>query len=289
LPTQKPKVVVNCIFNPDSNWLVNLSFTGKFTDTSFDKINNASVFISDEIGNIIVLTNAGKGNYTINSKPLANKLYSLKVKVAGYDSIFASDKIPNANYQELSFILDSLNKTPVLVGNEIFDLNNLRLKIQDTNTINEIYKFNLITKYDNLSNTIYANWERNNLLFTTDNSLLPLNKLGAFLIAGDKNFNVPVELPLYCVYAKFLENGISVDSILRLDNFNSIKVIPPVVLSAYLDITKLSKPNYLYQMALLKQKLSTGELFGSYSNSFTNVQNGLGVFAGQNTIRKKVF
>lgn len=290
VPYTKPKVVVNCIFNPDSNWQVSLSLSGKFTDTSFVKINNAMVFIVDDQANTINLTNTNNGNYTINSKPIAGKTYYLKVKVAGYDTIFAQDKIPNKNITVFDLSIDSLNKTTILIGNDKVELNEVLIKLQDTNTTSPIYRFDHIQKINNLNNTIYADYELlNGGLSTSDNTLKPLGKNLEFLISESKNFILPQTLQVFCVYNYTDRFGIGVDSILQLDQNTRIKIIPPVVLTTYIDITQLSKSNYLYQMALLKQKLSTGELFGSYQNSYTNIKNGLGIFAGQYTIRKKLY
>jgi hypothetical protein len=96
LPQEKDSLVINCLFNPDSSWMVNVSATQPVTNTSikFALINNATIHLYENQTYVGAFTNAGKGNYTLHSKPKVGKQYKITVSAPGYEAVYAEDSIP---------------------------------------------------------------------------------------------------------------------------------------------------------------------------------------------------
>jgi hypothetical protein len=260
----KPKIVINCIFSNTENWLVKLNYSGNITDTFFSPIDNAIIHINDENNNLIVLQHTINGNYVIAQKPKVNKQYIIKVKVPNFDTVYASDKIPLNNYSITNFNVDSVLTEEIFIdGDGMSNLNPIKFNINDFNQTIVYYKIepkafrSFLNPYTRIIDTTYESY----FTRSTEKRWLPLNKPNLFYVSDNSYFkNSTCKIPLYF-------------------NFNYSK--NQGYYSFGLEIKVLSSHNYLYQMALLKQKLSTGELFGNYTNAYTNITNGLGIFAGE--------
>lgn len=94
IPNLPTKVVVNCLFNPDSMMIVHVSLTGKSTDSQFPLVSNAELWLYEN-GALIQYTNSlSDSYYSMNYYPKVGKTYSLKVKVPDFDTVFAQSSIP---------------------------------------------------------------------------------------------------------------------------------------------------------------------------------------------------
>lgn len=98
LPVEKPKLVVNSIFNADSILTVNVTKSRPSSEPGYDfeKVENAIVEVFKDKESLGLLTYAGKGNYrssaTFPNEP--NTAYKLLVKAAGFETAEASEIMP---------------------------------------------------------------------------------------------------------------------------------------------------------------------------------------------------
>ncbi len=87
--------VVNCIFNSDSVFKVQISLSKQITDDNNYFVDNARATILTDDGNTINFTYTGEnGIYKSTERPFVGILYKLKVSIPEFKDIFAEDKIP---------------------------------------------------------------------------------------------------------------------------------------------------------------------------------------------------
>ena len=95
-----PRIVVNSLFTNDSLWAANISRSvGVLETTSYTSINDADVSIFDGNGvQVTTLTNQGDGLYTspTGAMPVADELYTIEVSAPEYTPVSATNRIPAA-------------------------------------------------------------------------------------------------------------------------------------------------------------------------------------------------
>jgi hypothetical protein len=96
VPDANREVIVTCLFNPDDKWELTLSETKRMPEDKDIFIDDASVEVISETGEIIALNYLGeKGLYTSDSYPEMGKTYTLKVDIPGHKEITAKSKVPD--------------------------------------------------------------------------------------------------------------------------------------------------------------------------------------------------
>lgn len=89
IPIEKPKLVVNAFFNPDSVWTASLSLSRHILDNDnfYEGAPNAEISILDEQGVLVTTLSRTTGGrpdrYVSNQKPEAGKQYTIQVKIPG--------------------------------------------------------------------------------------------------------------------------------------------------------------------------------------------------------------
>ena len=95
-----PRIVVNSLFTNDSIWAAHISRSvGVLETTSYTTIDDANVNIFDANANLVTtLTHQGNGLYTSPTglTPQANQSYTIEASASGYESVNASNSIPSA-------------------------------------------------------------------------------------------------------------------------------------------------------------------------------------------------
>lgn len=92
---EKPKLVVNCLFNPDSAWKIFVGKSMYINDTSnASVIKNANITLSGN-GRLIHLTYLDSGYYVSDLKPKAGVKYTIEVTSPGFHAVEAADSIPD--------------------------------------------------------------------------------------------------------------------------------------------------------------------------------------------------
>ncbi len=93
----KKQVVAVGTPNPDSVLSVRLTYSLRpDTTSSYQGITNAEVSFLEDGVVLGKVSNASKGVYSFNKRPVAGKTYAIKVNVPGFDEIYAEDTIPQA-------------------------------------------------------------------------------------------------------------------------------------------------------------------------------------------------
>ncbi len=97
LPENRPVLVANSLFNPDSVWQVRLYKSKSSLDRDpIEAVSNASVRIMDGENLVALLTHVGGAMYRArtNKTPRPGGTYTLKATAPGFDPIEASDFVP---------------------------------------------------------------------------------------------------------------------------------------------------------------------------------------------------
>jgi hypothetical protein len=98
LPVEKPRLVVNSVFNADSLLTVNVTKSRASSEPGhdFEKVENASVEVFKNKKSLGYLIYAGKGNYRSTSTFLnePNAEYSLKVQAAEFETAESNEILP---------------------------------------------------------------------------------------------------------------------------------------------------------------------------------------------------
>jgi hypothetical protein len=91
IPSSSPKLVVNCGITTDSSWSIFVGRTVPLFDEHTPKyINGANISLSADDGTLIPLANTGNGIYTSAQKPLLGKEYRVEVNVEGFPGVSAT-------------------------------------------------------------------------------------------------------------------------------------------------------------------------------------------------------
>lgn len=258
----KPSIVVNSIFTINQPWLINVSLSKDVFDAidTFETVKNANVFIVENSnGRIISLAHIGNGQYFSDKyTPLVDKSYTLHVEVEGYDVVTAISKSPK--HAEVTDIVREVveisGREAQKVSFQILD-NDLNYYIwgllsnDNKNSFDTTYKSSPVNLVKSLqSNTDIASIYKNNLEGVGD---AEANEGGAFSTIDTE--------------------GIGADGVSETDSTSLIK---------YLRILTASKELYEYYKSVERFRTS-GNHNTSFSTSpriYSNVENGLGLFAG---------
>lgn len=93
----KKQVVAVGTPNPDSVLSVRLTYSLRpDTAAMYQGITNAEVSFMEDGVVLGKVSNAPKGVYSFNKRPVAGKTYAIRVNVPGFDQIYAEDSIPQA-------------------------------------------------------------------------------------------------------------------------------------------------------------------------------------------------
>lgn len=180
----KPKIVVNSIFKPGEDWVVNLSSSRDFLvkDSEIRNIENATVTVIEKSnGRELRLNHVGNGKYVSKIyPPVADKTYELIVESDGFETVNASSKAPNkANV--INVISDVVDQKTTKVNFEVkgntnnyliwnFINSNPKNPIDSTFTGNPKSLVTGIIKYNNISNYLGGLTESTNNAITQEGS-----------------------------------------------------------------------------------------------------------------------
>ena len=180
----KPKIVVNSIFKPGEDWVVNLSSSRDFLvkDSEIRTIENATVTVIEKSnGRELRLNHVGNGKYVSEIyPPLADRTYELIVEADGFETVKATSKAPNkANV--INVISDVVDQKTTKVNFEVkgntdnyliwnFINSNPKNPIDSTFTGNPKSLVTGIIKYNNISNYLGGLTESANNAITQEGS-----------------------------------------------------------------------------------------------------------------------
>ncbi len=87
--------VVNGLLSPDSTLSVNISGLLEVNQSYSESVSNASVLITDSTENVLSLLPVGQGTYRLDYLPQKGMTYSLQVDIPNQKSMFSTTTIPS--------------------------------------------------------------------------------------------------------------------------------------------------------------------------------------------------
>jgi len=264
----KPTPVISCFFSPDSVFSIKLSFTKKITDFENKLIKNAEVNIYSENSDTIkCLYTWQNGIFKSKEKPVANTTYKLVVKIEDYPTISAYDKIPQSTpITDVEYLnqYDPASSEDVQMSSVFF---------KDDIEIENFYNCSVFGFWND---TIYYHGGYFDISLIKD----PI-----ILAEGDLQYH-----PQSFFFSDITINGQSTSLTIPYGSDNDI------------ELRTTSKNYYLYQKYWVKHLYNQQNdnnasnatyefdvlpllFMGEPVEMFTNIENGLGIFAGYSADR----
>lgn len=314
------QIVVNGIFSPDSIWKVHVAFSGAVTgDQDQDRqlflppVTNAEVVITDGAGQQLALEHVGAGNYRAGVYPEAGMTYRLLVTVPGLDPISAESYIPQmADSLSAQWDLSqAVRKSDDWGG--VFNTFRMSIAFQDPPDEPNFYRLGLVYLDSCLctvsgqftfsgQDTLVVDPLRGRLKpWFFEPSELPEASLQApgNILLTDESFEGQyrswdifsadtsylfynsLQLPLTMLSGTnryVLDLSAKVDSaFLAAGGRGSTQRL---FLKVFSDVWSCSEELYAYQLTYYTQGNNTADPFSTFNNVYSNIEGGLGIFAG---------
>lgn len=270
-----PVLVVNSLFSPEETLIVHVSESCHIQerDCSRSYIDNAEVILKDKAGSVLsILENEGDGIYSPTDYSIVhNTEYQLEVRPlsGSLEPIETKGFVPKAVSSTFVEVEEGVINDNVAWG---FDI-----EIDDDPSVDNYYilegSFDIIGgSHDNFENDINGYVEPHFSHYTEDPN------------AENKELGVGwdfQEFPLRSVYlpdANF--NGEQYKTRLWVKDDDLRRLGPSIDVVAHIKVKSVSKDMYDYAKSLDELRLSNTEVFSEPQQVFTNIENGLGVFAG---------
>jgi hypothetical protein len=262
-----PRIVVNSLFTNDSLWTANISRSvGVLETTSYTSIDDADVSIFDGNGvQVTTLTNQGDGLYTspTGATPQADELYTIEVNAPGYTSVNATNRIPTAVQINSIDTVSSTNSD----GEDILETT---INFQDPPANENYYMVEVLVK-----GTWIDEFEGDTIEFReplriscNDINVETINRFNSggfentylYLMLKDENFDGEDYALTFSVinYAELKD----------LELFGEIRLVN----------TSAAYFNYLKSFNMYQS--ASGNPFATPVQVYSNVENGMGIFAG---------
>jgi len=264
----EPKLVVNGLFNTDSLWEVEISASQYIYDNGLPPlIDDAQVRVRDASGNSVALSGQGGGIYTSSTeKPAVGQIYTLEVSHNNYVNISASNELPNTvSVQQIDW------QQQTIVNGEMYRKINVTL---DDSPEDDYYMIRIsATFWEDKWDTLTGQWDSVLVLWP----LLFMTQSPAV-----ENVNLNEEVPSI-TFTDNLFNGsqYTIDLLLADYFFSEEK---ESIETIYIATSSISQEYYWYETSYQNYMNAQGTGFFSQPvQVYTNIQNGLGVFAGYST------
>ncbi|MDG2505432.1 MAG: DUF4249 domain-containing protein, partial [Crocinitomicaceae bacterium] len=262
-----PRIVVNSLFTNDSLWTANISRSvGVLETTSYTSIEDADVSIFDGNGvQVTTLTNQGDGLYAspTGATPQADELYTIEVNAPGYTSVSATNRIPTAVQINSIDTVSSTNSD----GENILETT---INFQDPSANENYYMVEVLVK-----GTWIDEFEGDTIEFReplpiscNDINVETINRFNSggfentylYLMLKDENFDGEDYALTFSVinYAELKD----------LELFGEIRLVN----------TSAAYFNYLKSFNMYQS--ASGNPFATPVQVYSNVENGMGIFAG---------
>lgn len=279
------QIVINSLLTPDSNVLVNVSYTKAINDAKDYYINDAKVELSWS-DSIIELTNIGNGFYTADIKPKMNREYNIRIK--------KNDTILTAK----TFVPDTPNIQNIQVeigtGNDASyatEFNNLNISIKDMSPDTNYYEIFSPREFYGDGGDYIDNNEFNTFAQSNDPILLAEGYIDGSsqtrILFSDKDFNNSTAT-LHLKINSGSGTSIHFDTITRMTEF-------------YLVIRSVSEEYYKFMKSYqaYQDNITYGYMsFNSFANMsfisktvgvYSNIENGNGIFAAYSEISRHIY
>ncbi|MBX2913941.1 MAG: DUF4249 domain-containing protein [Cyclobacteriaceae bacterium] len=249
IPIDKPKLVLNAILNPDSTWNVSVTQSRHILDEfSAGYVPNAVVTIMDENDIVIsTLDQPGFREYRSDLKPQAGKIYKVKVEVQGFEPVSALTNIPQP--MPITAV-----KIDTVLNDDYADVT-AEITFTDPPEKN-YYQLYVSTKM------IVQYWNSNGTRADTINYLHPLYLYKSEFEESTSVFN------------DFKFNGATAKIKARFSYWTRGTILKQQII-----LLHLNEAYYKYELTRNLQERTTGDPFAQPVQVFSNITNGIGIFA----------
>jgi Domain of unknown function (DUF4249) len=298
LPPAPKILVVNSLFSPDSSWLVQVSVPVGVEGAppkALPGFDSAVVSLWEEGVLIGTLSSVGRGNYTLPSKPQAGKHYRIEVSATGYPKASAESYVPDSSVEVLAAGIDWQNSVNLVEPFNTFEGYPITLIFREPKGEGNHYMLPFYY-YDSLNipligfNRLYPH-ARQLGVYPQDPIILSKASKNTYFIFNDKAIDGNVyELKLFI--PDYRRNSLR-SSVWINEPYDTgiIGMSPPNenYLEVYTDLRNVSEDLYKFVEAYDVHIESLGDPFAVYSNAYSNIKGGRGIFAGYNAKRVLLF
>lgn len=268
----EPKIVVNCLFQPDSLMKIHVGLTSKMNSKP-KFINNASIEIYKDGQLLTSPSSIGDGWYNSFHYPELNVNYQIKVHVDGYESVVAESSIPS---------LPQFSAMPFCkkVGNMVVEgdpkiIYNTYLNFNDLSTINNYYEIYLGELQFKIS-------DQTDPSLLMDSDLDIRNHIPSLIFSNYLFRNIEKELIVNGLGSVFDSTN---DPLIPAPSLDSFPLIFHSVSEAYYEYRRSSNRHFYLQNTDTHLDDPISLLFiGSPIEMYSNIDGGYGIFAGYNSI-----
>ncbi len=253
-PVMEEKLVVNCLFAPDTVFQVQVSKSQKTDDSLYATITDAVCELWANNKLLEQLENNNTATYCSTILPEIGKTYTLIVKHPKYENISATSSVPDIP------IISNFNLTDYLANYDINSesyLSGLELNINDDATTDNYYKLDFVISDGFLSDC--GGFISNDIVLVTEDLF---------------EFS-----PIFLYFSDELFNG-------QTYNLSFMASTPQTDkdFSIIYKAKSLSKEHYYYtkKMLIYQHHKENGEMLQAIEPMlmYSNIQNGYGIFAG---------
>lgn len=287
LPDFEPKPVVNCLFSTDTNFVLNLSHSISLNDSIKVNIETAKCYLfSDEIL-IDSLSYISDGFYKSNIKPEQGKYYELKVISTYFDEVYSISNIPSVP-QILNIEQQNFAVPPPVYSSDVFEnlpLNKFSITFSDDAKVDNYYELKILIKRY-WADIHEKQMQRCPRLFSYDDVIRNENILDYepnLFVFSDSLFNGQTKTIDFLYKQDGVTRGCNSDNCTYF--YGQYRI--------YYKFRSISKEMYDYRKSLIKhvynQQTGDVQLFGDPVPMFSNIKNGLGVFAGYSEVFDSLF
>lgn len=278
-PSEPSKLVVNCLFNPDSTWYFEVGRSLSVLDNAeLSYIDNATIKIYEN-GNLLetittsttVVDVWGESlvYYSSNLKPSVGNNYSIVVSANGYEDASAEASMPSSVPIEIKqFIIIDTTLGQWDAITEVRSLKaSLKVKINDPSGENNFYELRIFSPDTEVYDSINA-WSYN------------YTKTDLYISSGDpsvENANESYSTAVF--FTDELFNGQSYELGVNIDNQYAYL---PFTASNHLYglLISHSRDSYLYFKSVNAYQRANGDFFAEPVQVYGNINGGYGIFGG---------
>ncbi|MDQ3190127.1 MAG: DUF4249 domain-containing protein [Bacteroidota bacterium] len=254
IPEHKPTLVLNSVIDPSEPFVAYITNSLGILDRGTIKnIDSASVEIYENDVLLEKLPFIGEGAYISNDKkPVSGRRYKIIVDAPPYQQIQATIEVP-----ELVGISNIIYKESAYTDPNWGALSSITFTIHDPSSIKNYYSAGVISL-----DTFF--FEPNSIYIHTNDPAIESADYGSdALLFSDEHFNGK-DYTLEVLFSK-----------LYYENREDYEI--------FLNIASVSKEHYLYKTSLTVHNQTANNPFAEPAPVYTNVKNGLGIFASKNS------
>ncbi len=283
IPEIEPLIVVNSLISDKSLIVVNLSYTSPNSTVEEQKINNAEInlFVNDVFAEKLKFTETGK--YISSFYPEVGKKYKIEINVQGFDIISAETEIPS----KVSISEGYYKYNSTYVHQQSNYLSEAKVTFMDFPSENNYY---LVTFYHKCFSGPEIWDEVSNTWIIEDTTEITYRRV-FYLRSNDPVIENENDLDYLGIDGSSIYFLVFSDELLTEENTVEfiIDATETLCCDNYVIIRSINYDLYKYYKSLIRQNYNSGSMNMDLSNGFlsnnpndlyTNVENGLGIFAG---------